>query len=248
MQSKLDFYQRQSHLYHLLLILILTSCNTYKPISEYPNFTSINEKNSKFNADALNLFSNHKRIKDSNMGEKAPHYIEKNTKLEADALLSLVSNNQSYLNYMPLRSMPIISEANDCALTASLSSKPISKRFSSIPDTIKVINSNGIVSDTIKNIQSLTPAELSTKYSIEKKQKNATTFARISFISALLIIPSIFIIPGLFLLLIPASIVFGILGLKSPQRKKALAGIIIAVSTLLLFIIFVLAYAGLILS
>ncbi len=75
------------------------------------------------------------------------------------------------------------------------------------------------------------------KKSFTVKQKNATTFAYISLISALLIIPIAFIAPFLLLLLPISAIVFGALGLKSAKRKMALAGLIIGIITLVLLLI-----------
>lgn len=211
-------------------------------MSEYPNFGSGNKKR------GSTLFFNHSRSK--NIKSPEVYQVLANTKTKSDEDTSLPDSftDTFYLNPLALKYSPPHKEPNANTLLASISNKLIFQSFPSIPDTIKVNNSNSIDSTTTINTKVVPVAEIGDKHSIEKKQKNATTFANISFISALLIIPSIFVLPGLFLLLIPAAIIFGILGLKSPNRKRARSGIIIAVCFLLFFILFALAYAGVMFS
>jgi len=244
MKKLRDYFINKTLLSLLFLILIFASCNTNKQVSDYPDFKTFDQKKYVLQAKGINTQSRQKYVGQSDVDNipqniiKGKEIFSRNTKAIKLSELNSKYNLREIISKPELR----ISKDNPSSLLASLSSEPIINRFSFYPDTNKLNRTQVIDSNSKVNTQSTAPAVVNDTSSKVRKEKNATTFASISFIAALLSVPIIFIFPGLFFLFAIAAIVFGALGLKSSKRKLAIAAMIIGIVTLSLLLLAVLIF------
>jgi hypothetical protein len=242
------FHTRQiSTLILLAITLICASCNSYKQAALYPMIHSVDQKKSVFRTNLNHKFAYQKSLpKDSIKIDLSSKSSLKTIKIGYDSIItrlesiSLVRNLSTTNN----RNRFPTHLNNQGTLTASMSSEPYIARYNFIPDTSKIHDST-LIDSTQINITQVHPTnEYDYFDSNAKKQKNRETFANISLIAAIASIATLFIVPVLFLPAVIAAIVFGALGLKSSKKKKARTGMLIGIIMVVLFTLFVLAYAG----
>jgi hypothetical protein len=238
----------KGYVFLLAAILILTSCNSTRQTADYPNFYTphLQKTETRF---AGKLSTRKSALNDiskpagpsiplsesgSKTGEVKPH----------------LPNKALYKRYIQLitsgADMPG-PKTNESTLTASLSTEPILTRHAITAKTARV---PGITtSDTTKSKVTQAPASTTTtdEQADLAKQKRLKAFAIVSLVTALLSIVTLFFLPGVFLLLAAAAIVFGALGLRSTIKKyraMAIAGMVIGIAMILLLVLAILAYAG----
>ena len=244
-----NWYQTKQvdKLIFLAIALICASCNSYKKASSYPMINSVVHKKSVF-LSFNNYKSAHKKSLtkiDSSFDLSSSSYIKsKKTRNDSNItqlhIIPIISNLRSTNN---INCFPMPSN-NQGRLTASLSTEPIITRYIFIPDTSKTNGSSTIDSTQIKITQIHPSSEYDHFESSAKKQKQRETFATISLIAAFASIASLFTVAILFFPSVIAAIVFGALGLKSSRRKRALSGMLIGITMIILLTLLVIAYVG----
>jgi hypothetical protein len=231
----------------LAITLICVSCNSYKQVSSYPMVNSVDQKKFSFLAINHHKSAHQKSLKKNNYSfdlSSTSHINWEKTRIDSamtqlrsiPILCNLRSTNR--INWFP------ISSNNQETMTASLTTVPIIRRYYSIPDTSKTHDSLTIDSTQIKTTQIQPTNQYDYFDRNAKKLKQRETFANISLIAAIASIVTLFAIPILFIPLAIAAIVFGALGLKSSKKKRARSGMLIGIIMIILFTLFVLAYAG----
>ena len=242
-----DYFIQTATLSLLFLILIFSSCNTNMQVSDYPNFKAFDQKKYVLQAKGINAHSRQKKIGLSKVDNTHQNVINEKEIYPRNAKATQISelNSKYYLREICSKPEFQILKYKQSAPLASLSSEPIITRVSFYPDTNKLKNTQNIDSNFKTNNQSAATVGGNDNSSKARREKNASTFATISLIAALLSIPVIFIIPTLFFFLAIAAIVFGALGLKSSKRKMAMAGMIFGIVSLsLLLLFFILYFSG----
>lgn len=231
---KRNFYSiKTSALLLFAVILLLTSCNSKKLTSDYPNIYSVHDKKSGFRS-ANRHKTDHSKIafKDFVKSDfSSVSNSESLTKSEENSATQLKSaaTKSDMLLIKSISALPI-PDYNHGTLTASLSDKPFIPAYRFRPDT--TIKTTVPALDTTTNKVSQTPPPDVKKDGKGKvtEKTNREIFAIISPIIALLAIGTLFLaLPGVFILLASAAIIFGALGLKSRRRKLATLGLIIGI-------------------
>jgi len=225
----------------LVVILILYSCRFNRQTAQYPVIYPDHHQKSYAWAIKKNKVHQHdKATKDTtriNHGSISPYEIIPRSGIN---LTSLLDSAHAIL-------MPIIHKSstrdrvNDPELlTASLSHEPLILIHPLPPDTTKINTTSTADSLYIRNAKS-PPTYINRIGSTEltKEKTNSNIFAIVSFVSALLIIPSFLAGGSLGVIASLAALIFGILGLKSNKKPLAIAGLLISISTLLLLLILI---------
>ena len=235
MKKLLNYSTKSAILSLLFLSLIFASCHTNRQVSDYPNFKSPDNKKFGLQAKRLKTHS-HQKIKLAPKLDSISYYsslekikIQKDTEVDSNSHVAA----KEYISLISRKSELPSSMNNQGALIASLSVEPLITKFSFYPDTIKQTKLPAIDSSKQDKTQNPDPMQINDNKSNAKKQKNTTTFAYISFISALLMLPLLFLAP----LLSISAIVFGALGKKSVKRRLAIWGMVIGIVALTIMIV-----------
>jgi hypothetical protein len=220
-------------------ILIMSSCNSYKEMTDYPNFSSAHHKKSGYQANDRNTVSHQKGLKKNSFTAYQPSSsfsdsISINEDVESVHSQSIAV--KSNIQLKTRRSFLHTFYNYQGALTASLSGKPFITRHILGPDTTAVPTDT--TSTNNKIIQSPLPGINNEGNGNVTKQNHGEVFAIISIAAALLAIVALaFTLPGVFILLAIAATVSGALGLKSKRRKMALAGMVLGILELVFLVI-----------
>jgi len=231
---KRNHYSRKTGALLLIAVMLFfTSCNSGKLTSDYPNIYSDHQQKSEFRYDKRHK-TGHTRIafKDLTKNDLSPVLNSESvtTSEEKAAVKSKNIVTKSDIQSITMRSVLPVSDFNQGTLTASLSDELYIPVHRFRPDTMIKTTVPSI--DTATNKASQTPSPDVKKDGNGKitEKTNREIFAILSPIAALLAIGTLILaLPGAFILLAIAAIVFGALGLKSKRRKLARLGLIIGI-------------------
>jgi len=215
------------------VILFFTSCNSNKLTSDYPNFYSDHNGKSGFRSDNRHKTGHTKTaFKDFSKSELSSVFnsVSLTTSEEKVAAKSKSIIAKSNIRPITMRSVLLVSDYNQGTLTASLSDKPFNPVHRFCPDTAIKTTSAAIETTTNKGTQTLPPDVKNNGNGKVTGETNHVIFAIISPIAALLAIGTLILaLPGAFILLALAAIIFGSLGLKSKRRNLAKLGLILGI-------------------